>query len=459
MTTRQIHSILTSVGTGLTLCLALAAQPAQAQQTAPGVVGKDGWLFYNHEFVRDPAQAQISVDLIARVSKALQANGTTLLVAIAPIKARIYAAYLPASHPMKPEHDGDYNRLLSRLQAAGVATVDINSAFLTSPKRSGEFPLYFRQDTHWSATGALLAAETIRDTIQATPALKRILDATPTTAHSLTWATQQFPVTGDLVQQLPPGAPKYEKEMATAFDVRKTGGSASLLGNTGGSGVVLLGSSYSADWTHFPKAVSHALQRDVAALAITADRGQWVGLDTYLRNDAFQLDRPKLLIWEMPERDLKAPPNMPYRDARYVFDNEEWVARVGALISQTCTPSNNSPTVTGKLAQGQQANATSTGAADAVEVTLSRTSAPSEYLAGMLTTNGSKSVSVELSGAGVPSRQFTLDVAGDEQAHTIRIPLYSKAKGFTKIKISPGNTRGFTLKDVAVCTQPQGLLN
>ena len=84
MTTRQIHSILTSVGTGLTLCLAVAAQPAQAQQTAPGVVGKDGWLFYNHEFVRDLAQAQISVDLIARVSKALQPTDPPSLPILRP---------------------------------------------------------------------------------------------------------------------------------------------------------------------------------------------------------------------------------------------------------------------------------------------------------------------------------------------------------------------------------------
>lgn len=435
--------------------LATLATTALAQPAAPGLIGKDGWLFYNHEFVRDPAQAQVSVDLIGKVARSLEANGTKLLVAMAPIKARIYPQHLPATHPLKADHEGDYNRLLQRLQAAGVSTADINAAFLSSPKRNGELPLYFKQDTHWSASGALLAAETIRDSINANPALKDILNGVPATAFSLTWATQRFPFTGDLVQQLPPGAPKFEKEMIGAFEVRKEGGQGSLLGASAGSGIAMLGSSYSADWTHFPKAVSFVLQRDVATIAVTADRGQWVGLDTYLRDDAFQTNRPKLLIWEMPERDLKAPPNMPYREARYVFDNDEWLARVGALIERTCTPSGNQINAGGKLAKGQQFEAASTGAADAAELTLGRPTNNQEYLSGTLTTNGSKSVTLELSGPGVPARQVAVEVAGDEQAHNFRIPLHSKSKGYTRVKLVPGNTKGFALKDLAICQLPK----
>lgn len=445
---------LTRLSAAVGLCMLGAV--AHAQDKPPGVIGKNGWLFYNHEFVRNPAEADVSVDLIARISKVLQANGTTLVVALAPIKARIYEEHLPPSHTMTAEHKGDYARLLGRFKAAGVHAADINTAFLTSPKRTAEFPLYFLQDTHWSATGALLAAETIRDAIQANPITQKALSETTESKHTILWATQKFPMVGDLVQQLPPGSPAFDKEMITAFEVRKEG-AGSLLGNAA-SGVALLGSSYTAEWTHFPKAVSFALQRDVPSIAITADRGQWVGLETYLRNDAFQTARPKLLIWEMPERDLKAPPNMPYREPRYVLDNDEWLARATALAQQACAAAGNKANLTGgKLVSTKNATETTAAASaaqDFVEVSLAQTSTNQEYLSAQLLTNGSKTITVELTGPGATPRKYTLDTAGDEQAHAFIIPLFTKGKGFTKVKLFPGDTKGFALKKLEVCKQP-----
>lgn len=438
----------------LALLLSTLSTLSAAQQPAPGIIGKDGWLFYNHEFVRDTAQANVSVDLIAKVSKALESQGTKLVVAMAPAKARIYAEHLPPSHPLKADHEADYNRLLHRLQAAGVATADINAAFLSSPKRNGDAPLYFRQDTHWSATGALLAAETIRDSLNATPTLQQIFNGTSATPYSLTWATQKFPFTGDLIQQLPPGAPKFEKEMISAFEVRRENAQNNLLGDVAASGIALLGSSYSAEWTHFPKALNYVLQRDVPAIAVTADRGQWVGLDTYLRNDAFQANRPKLLIWEMPERDMKAPPNMPYREARYVFDNDEWLVRVVALIDRSCSASGNHVNTSGKLAKGSTFEALTTTPSDTAELTLSRPTNNREYLSGVLTAQGSKNITIDLSGPGAPPRQITLEIAGDGQPRTFKIPLYTKSKGYSKVKLMPGNTTGFSLKDIVVCQLP-----
>lgn len=444
------------------LALMASSVGAHAQEKAPGIIGQNGWLFYNHEFVRSAPDVDISIDLIARAVKALEANGTRVLVALAPVKSRIYAEHLPPSHPMTDDHRADYGRMIQKFAAAGVATADINTAFMNSPKRTDEFPLYFRHDTHWSATGALLAAETIRDAIQANPALQQVFAATKPTKHTLVWATQRFPMVGDLVQQLPPGSPAIDKEMIAAFEVTKEGGGAALLGNADVSGVALLGSSYTAGWTHFPKAVSYALQRDVPSVSITADRGQWFGLDTYLRNDAFQTSRPKLLIWEMPERDLKAPPSMPYREARYVLDNQEWLARVGALAQQRCDPAANQASVAagGKLAAkaGTEASAPASTAQDWVDLALAKPSSSQEYLSARLVTNGSKAITVELSGPGATTRKFILEAAGDEAEHALTIPLLSKGKGYTKVRLSPGATTGFAVKNLEVCKQPAGLL-
>jgi len=437
------------------LCLFGAVAIAQAK--SPVILGKDGWLFYNHEFVRNSAEADVSVDLIARIGKVLRANGTTLVVALAPIKARIYEEHLPSSHTMTAEHRAEYDRLISRFKAAGVYTADINTAFLANARRTAEFPLYFMQDTHWSATGALIAAETIRDTLRSHLDTQKALEEIPTSKHTILWAKQKFSMAGDLVQQLPPGSPAFDKEMITAFDLRKEGPS-SLLGDTA-SGVTLMGSSYSAEWTHFPKSLRFVLQRDVPSIAITADRGQWVGLETYLRNDAFQITRPKLLIWEMPERDLSDPPNMPYREARYILDNDEWLARVTALAQKACASAANKASVTGGMLALSTKGATdaiapSSTAQDFVEVSLAQTSTNQEYLSAQLLTNGSKTITVELTGPGATPRKYTLDTAGDEQAHAFIIPLFTKGKGFTKVKLFPGDTKGFALKKLEVCKQP-----
>ena len=442
-------------------CVAIATFSGHAQPKAPGIVGKNDWLFYNHEFVRNDADVDVSIDLIGRISKTLQDNGTTVLVALAPIKARIYAEHLPAGRPMTEEHRADYSRMLQKMKALGLHTADINSAFLNSPKRTDEFPLYFRHDTHWSATGALLAAETIRDAIQSNPVTQSAWAGTKVTPHTLIWAQQRFPMVGDLVQQLPPGSSPVGKELIAAFEVKKeTAGS--LLGNSDSSGLALLGSSYTADWTQFPKAVSFALQRDVPSISITADRGQWVGLDAYLRNDAFQTNRPKLLIWEMPERDLKAPPSFPYREARYTLDNQEWLARVSALAQRACAPTGNKAAVsaTGKWVSkaGAEVSASASSTQDAIDIALNQTSNQQEYLSARLLTNGSKSVTVELTGPGVSPRKYVLDVAGDDQEHPFVIPLFSKTKGYTKIRIQPGATNGVVLRALEVCKQPAGVL-
>lgn len=443
--------------------MALSTLSVHAQDKAPGFIGKNNWLFYNHEFIRNPEEAKITIDLIAKTAKAFEANGTALLVALAPIKARIYAEHLPDNKPLTPELQQDYDRYLAQLKAAGIHAVDINSAFLKSEKRTGEFPLYFQQDTHWSATGALLAAETIRDAINANPATQSILAATPETKWSIVWATRKIPKGGDLIQQLPPGSPAFEKELVTTFDVLRSDGSQPLLGDAAVSGVALVGSSYTHEWTHFPKSIEFTLQRSVPSLSLAANIGQWYGLDTYLRSDAFQKTRPKLLIWEMPERDLKAAPSMPYRETRYVLDNQEWLARVSALIQQTCTPSANKLSlVAGKLVAGKgatEATADGTTVQDKLEINLSQASSNQEYLSAKLLTNGSKTIQVTLTGPGAKTSQFSIETAGDDQEHSFKIPLFSKSKGFNKIKLVPGDTKGFSLKNIEMCQQPAGVIS
>jgi alginate O-acetyltransferase complex protein AlgJ len=229
---------------------------------------------------------------------------------------------------------------------------------------------------------------------------------------------------------------------------------ASLLGDSGSPAITLMGSSYSGNWTLFPDALRYTLQRDVLAVSVPANQGSWVGMESYLRDDAFQTRPPKLIVWELPERDMRAPPNFKYREARYVMDNTEWLLRAAAWIPAECEPGKTAvKSVGGKLAAG---GASKDG--EYVEIAFDRPLDKLEYVSLRLTSQGSRLVKVEALGAGAPARRFEVGAAGDEAAHNFRMPLHSGARGYDRVRLYPGNTYVFKVEDVQVCRQAQGLL-
>ena len=151
-------TVITSI-LGL-LCLPMI----HAAESAPGTVGKNEWLFYNNE-ITDASQltaTNTSLDLIKRFNKVLAANGVELVVVMIPLKMRVYSEFLPDDIKINDYMASNYDRMSKGLRAANVTTADLNTAFVNSPKRNSETPLFFRLDTHWTPTGAMLAAETIK---------------------------------------------------------------------------------------------------------------------------------------------------------------------------------------------------------------------------------------------------------------------------------------------------------
>lgn len=462
---KLIPSSILSLGCAVALTGGMSM--AQAQEAAPGIVGKNNWLFYRHE-ISSPADnpgVAASIDLIRRANKQLERNGVALVVAMAPLKIRVHAENLPDSVRLDDHLKNNYDRMLKSLRDGGVYAADLNTAFLNSPLRVAPMPLYFRLDTHWSSSGALLAAETVAQSIQGNAKLKPLIDALPVVGYKLTWSPNDWPVAGDLPLQLAKGAPTYEKELIKIFQVEKTAaGGASLLGDAPAVGVTLLGSSYTADWTNFPVAMRYALQRDVLSISVNALQGQWVGLHTYLRDDSFQTNKPKILIWEMPERDMRSPPDMKYRDAQYVMDNTEWLLQTSALVQQACAASSVKVQVDSKgMRAAQNANgkvtAAGTGADEFVELNLDKPIDRLDYLAARLTTAGSTAITLDASGPGVKARRYTVKVAGDDAAHNLRsaLAVQGGGKGFTKVRIYPGKSNNFALSDIQVCRQPEDL--
>ncbi len=455
---------------GALLACALVLPVVHAEEPAPAIVGKNDWLFYRYELsdASDAAATDVSLDLIQRLNRVLSANGIRLVVVMVPLKMRIYAEHLPDSIKVNSYMSGNYARMSGVLQAAKVNVIDLNTAFLSSPKRSSDTPLFFRLDTHWTPSGAMLAAEAIKTGIDVTPALRSVLAATPEEAFKLTVGTRTRPSQArDLVEQLPRNSLAFAFEQVAPVSVsRARPPKEDLLGNRAPLGIALLGSSYSRDWTGFPDALRYVLQRDILAISVGADQGSWVGLESYLRDDAFQTNAPKMLIWEMPERDLRAPPDYQFRNARYVSNNTEWLLRTSAWVQTSCKPS----TVTAKVAPvglaAHAANLKAGGVAtgltndrDFIELNFDKPLQQLDYLMAGVITDGSKTMILEGSGTGVATRRFSLNVAGDEAAHALRTPLPSNGNGFSKVRIYPGKNRSFAFQGLQVCRQPENILN
>lgn len=442
---------------------------AHAADPIPGIVGKSDWLFYRYEIsdTVDIPTIDTSVGLISRFNKVLAANGVTMAVTMVPLKMRIYSEFVPDDIKINDTMRGNYERISKQMQAAQLQVLDLNKAFLNSPKRTSETPLFFRLDTHWAPAGALLAGETIKTEIDANPVLKKVYDEVPPENFKLVVGKRKINAKArDLVEQLPKPPAVYAPEQTFAVDVsRATPAKEDLLGNAVVPAITLVGSSYSNTWTGFPDAVRYSLQRDILSISVGADQGSWVGMESYLRDDAFQTKPPKLMIWEMPERDMRAPPDYRFRDPRYLTDNTEWLLRVSAWVQSSCKPS----TVTAKLgATGLGANAAfvkgedvrtgGVGDADFIEINFDKPLDKLDYISARAITAGSKTVTLEASGAGVPARRFTVQVAGDDAAHALKVPLPSRAAGYTKVKVFPGKSNSFAWQTLKVCRQPEDLL-
>lgn len=320
----------------LGLILGGMAWAAQAADAYPVIFGKDGWLFTPYEFAAptDAADTQATIDLLVKTNKAFERKGIALALMIVPSKIRIASSQLPEDRPLDAYTDGKYDSAVQKLRAGGVNVVDLNQAFMASPNRMGDNPVYLRQDTHWSPTGAMLAAETIKAAVDAAPALKAAWAATVPVEYTLAWGkSPSLWRARDLVHYLPKEQQNFAPERVLAFKVTRTKpSSAGLQGAGDPVGILVIGSSYSNPNTLYADGIRYQLQRDVLNISIPVDQGPWVGMEGYLNNDAYKTNPPRLIIWEIPERELHSPPNAKFRDARYQSDNSAWLQRVTGLL-------------------------------------------------------------------------------------------------------------------------------
>jgi alginate O-acetyltransferase complex protein AlgJ len=291
-------------------------------------VGRDGWLFLTDEIKYEgqksfskPVDAQAlmdtRLDLIRDASKALSAQGVSLVVALVPDKARVYAPYLEKG--VYPAHNqARYAAGLEGLKERGVAVVDLYGPLgqAAQAKAATAEPVYYKTDTHWNQAGAELSAKEISRTV-AVAKLELAPSAFATKASG--------PVagrSGDLIRlmglehmpaALRPAVDQEAPQVTEAVGAAPSGG---LFGDAAVP-VVLTGTSYSMRG-NFHGHLQQALSAKVLNMA--KDGGGFLqAMTDYLKDDAFKQSKPKLIVWELPERMLRLP-----------LDGEkDWLARVG----------------------------------------------------------------------------------------------------------------------------------
>jgi alginate O-acetyltransferase complex protein AlgJ len=279
------------------------------RDTGPRVrSGCPGWLFLTDELrINRHAQsnAETKAGVVREIQQRLAKRGITLLVAVVPDKSRIASAQLcDLRRPLQLQQravDWVYG-----LNKAGVAAIDL--APTLQPLGADA---YLRTDTHWSETGSAAAAKAVAQHVQAMG-----ISATPRKDFDVQ-VKDPARRPGDLVrlaglEWLPvTWQPQPETVAATQISEKaaqaQNGGDNldDLFGDDNLPNVALIGTSFSRN-SNFAGFLQQALGAPIGNFA--KDGGEFSGgANGYFDNPAFKQTPPKLVIWEIPERDLQTP--------------------------------------------------------------------------------------------------------------------------------------------------------
>ncbi|SCX35095.1 alginate O-acetyltransferase complex protein AlgJ [Pseudomonas sp. NFACC25] len=266
--------------------------------------GCPGWLFISDELRINrhaQANAQTKAQAVIDLQRQLGEKGIELQVVVVPDKSRIAVAqlcgvYRPAVLNSRIQ---DWT---ATLQAAGVSALDLTDTLKPLGPEA-----YLRTDTHWSEIGSNAGAQALAKRIQ-----QREIKATPEQTFEITQAPLAVRP-GDLVRLagldwLPPKL-QPPGESVAASSAHEAGGATSntddLFGDAGLPNVALIGTSFSRN-SNFVGFLQKALNAPVGNFS--KDGGEFSGAaKAYFDSPAFKQTPPKLLIWEIPERDLQTP--------------------------------------------------------------------------------------------------------------------------------------------------------
>ncbi len=278
--------------------------------------GRDQWLFLTEELRYDAggaANLQARADMLGTAALRLNEQGVKLVVALVPDKARIYETKL-ASGQYPAYNQSRYQDALAALRERKVTTVDLLQPLTQAAAKS---EVFYRTDTHWNQVGAEVVARAVASQVQQ---LGISLD---TTTFKTTSEGSPVERVGDLIrlmglQDMPNALrPMPDQEAAASTSQTSTeSAGGGLFGDVAAVPVVMTGTSYSMRG-NFHGYMQQALSSKV--LNTAKDGGGFLQAATaYLTDEAFRSAKPKILIWEVPERFLMTK----------LEDESKWLAKV-----------------------------------------------------------------------------------------------------------------------------------
>ena len=280
-------------------------------------VGSDGWLFLTDE-LKFETDAMIHLaaraQLFGAAARSLDKQGVKLVVALVPDKARLYASELTSGQ--YPAHN--LSRYQDSLTALGGQNVTVIDLLTPLTEVSLQTQVYYSSDTHWNQAGAEISANAIA------LAVKKLGIELQSTTFVTAAAGEKTERVGDLIRLMGlgnvPNALRPSSDSEIPMVTRQTSAdvAAGLFGDAAVP-VTLTGTSYSLRG-NFHGFLQQALSAKV--LNAAKDGGGLLQATTaYLTDDAFKSAKPKILVWEVPERFLYSP----------LDDEPKWLKTVGLL--------------------------------------------------------------------------------------------------------------------------------
>ncbi|WP_322093380.1 alginate O-acetyltransferase AlgX-related protein [Paraburkholderia bannensis] len=270
--------------------------------------GCPGWLFLRDElnvYADGERHLATRAATVAAVQRELAKQGIALLVAVVPDKSRIEpqhlcSLYRPASLDARL---GDWS---ARLAAAQVPVVTLDAALRSVPGDA-----FFRTDTHWTQDGAGAAAQAVAQRIRAMNV--------PLGSSQPGYRVENRPAArrpGDLVrlaglETLPPSwqpTPEVVTSRAYVHEAQAAASADDLFGDADLPNIAVVGTSYSTTSDFVPQ-LALALGTGVGNFA---HEGAKFGgsAKAYFASAAYAQTPPKLIVWELDERDLQSPIEM-----------------------------------------------------------------------------------------------------------------------------------------------------
>ena len=227
-----------------------ALAQAAAERGSIVVEGTDGWLFFGPE-LRHLAAGKFWGEPAAEVSKARRPEwadplpaildfyeqlleiGVELVLVPIPPKAVVYPDKLRPAAATHPRFDIHHQAFYDLVRQNGVKVLDLTPLFVANRQHPNGY-MYCQQDTHWSGTATVLAAEKIANLVRTE------LEDEPKMSFSRMWKTVE--ITGDLWSALGNSSVAKEKlslrfvetESSTVSPVVLLGDSHTLVFHAGG---------------------------------------------------------------------------------------------------------------------------------------------------------------------------------------------------------------------------------